>query len=188
VTTGRIHYVLPEDALVRIRIGQDGPLFRTLLDWEKREKGAHDEIWDFKDETGKVDFSTWKNFKIIFSARNVDSSTSNPSIPVGLHKAPKIHISFPEIDMPDDKIVLRGMASIRATVDEADFKWLSNSKIENIIFMDGVFLHEEEEGNNPFNYQLDTRLYNNGPHVLIINTVSYAGETGTAALTINIGN
>ena len=48
--TGEIKYTLPEPASVRLRIGirNGGPMLRTLLDWELREKGPHVEVWDKK--------------------------------------------------------------------------------------------------------------------------------------------
>lgn len=48
-----ITYQLPEACRVRIRIGiPNGPLLRTLIDWEPRQAGSHAESWDGKDESG----------------------------------------------------------------------------------------------------------------------------------------
>ena len=54
-TGGGVSYELPQDALVRIRIGiHDGPLLKTLLDWEPRRAGKHFEKWDGKDDSGVI--------------------------------------------------------------------------------------------------------------------------------------
>src|SRR3989338_7199789 len=45
LANGEIRYILPEPALVRIRIGmpEGGPLLRTLVDWERLEAGRSEE-------------------------------------------------------------------------------------------------------------------------------------------------
>ncbi len=53
---GRLSYVLDQDAWVRIRIGiPEGPLLRTLRDWEPQRAGEHRIDWDGMDDTGTVD-------------------------------------------------------------------------------------------------------------------------------------
>ncbi|MCP3887886.1 MAG: hypothetical protein GY702_03295 [Desulfobulbaceae bacterium] len=56
---GGIAYVLPEDAMVRIRIGvSKGPLLKTLVDWSPRRAGEHFEPWDGKDDSGVIQVSS----------------------------------------------------------------------------------------------------------------------------------
>ena len=54
---GLIRYSLPEPGRVRIRIGlrDGGPHLRTLVDWEPRSAGLHEEPWDGLDASGEVD-------------------------------------------------------------------------------------------------------------------------------------
>ena len=48
-------YELTHPAKVRVRMGtKDGPLFRTITDWQERGIGRHSENWDGMDATGKV--------------------------------------------------------------------------------------------------------------------------------------
>lgn len=56
---GRITYQLPAMARIRVRIGiaEGGPLMRTLIDWVPRDRGVHEEPWDGRDATGKLDLS-----------------------------------------------------------------------------------------------------------------------------------
>lgn len=50
-----VSYELSHPAKVRIRIGtKEGPLFRTIIDWQERGAGLHKEEWDGWDLTGKV--------------------------------------------------------------------------------------------------------------------------------------
>jgi flagellar hook assembly protein FlgD len=50
-----IHSTITADAMVRIRIGlANGPLLRTLVDWEPRAAGQHTDVWDGRDESGNV--------------------------------------------------------------------------------------------------------------------------------------
>lgn len=50
-------YQLPKDGRVRIRTGYyDGPVYRTIVNMEKRSKGKNQERWLGKDEAGKIDF------------------------------------------------------------------------------------------------------------------------------------
>ncbi len=56
---GGIAYSLPQDAMVRIRIGvSKGPLLKTLVDWAPRRAGEHFEPWDGKDDSGVIQVSS----------------------------------------------------------------------------------------------------------------------------------
>lgn len=54
---GVLSYNLSRDGLIKIRVGSfAGPVYRTIVNMEKRAKGSNQEHWDGKDESGKVDF------------------------------------------------------------------------------------------------------------------------------------
>ncbi len=57
-----------------------------------------------------------------------------------------------------------------------------------VLFVDEAFLTEGEQGISPFNYMLDTRSFNNGPHVLTVNLASFSGEIGTKSFKIYVDN
>jgi len=65
--TGEIRYDLPQDSRVRIRIGlgNDGPLLKTLLDWVPRTRGRHAEKWDGMDGSGLLDLGHHPEVEII---------------------------------------------------------------------------------------------------------------------------
>lgn len=46
--TGKVEYVLPKAAMLRIRVGikEGGPLLTTLVDWHPQEAGRHRYLWD----------------------------------------------------------------------------------------------------------------------------------------------
>ncbi|MFQ6096868.1 MAG: FlgD immunoglobulin-like domain containing protein [Armatimonadota bacterium] len=52
--TCTISYTLSDAGLVRIRIGADDMLLRTLIDWEQRSSGSHEESWDGRDQSGNL--------------------------------------------------------------------------------------------------------------------------------------
>ncbi len=53
--TGAVSYTLNIAAKVRIRVGaKDGPLLRTIVDWQEREAGSHKEEWNGFDGSGKL--------------------------------------------------------------------------------------------------------------------------------------
>lgn len=53
--TATVSYELTHPAKVRIRIGtKEGPLMRTIVDWQERGVGLHKEEWDGFDSSGKV--------------------------------------------------------------------------------------------------------------------------------------
>ena len=53
--TAIVSYELTHPAKIRIRIGtKDGPLFRTIVDWQERGVGLHKEDWDGMDLTEKT--------------------------------------------------------------------------------------------------------------------------------------
>lgn len=53
--TATVSYELTHPAKIRIRIGaKEGPLFRTIVDWQERGIGLHKENWDGMDPAGKI--------------------------------------------------------------------------------------------------------------------------------------
>ena len=55
--TGRIEFILPQAARVRLRAGLvEGALLNTLFDWIAQEAGAHEFHWDGLDKSGQVNF------------------------------------------------------------------------------------------------------------------------------------
>ncbi|MFC1572702.1 hypothetical protein ACFL6M_03795 [Candidatus Eisenbacteria bacterium] len=182
--TGSISYMLPEPALVRIRIGvQNGPLLRTLVDWEPRAAGQHVTIWDRTDETGNISYLGRRDITVVITCiRPGEEAAMQPkACALGLRKSPEILISFPgESEQNTDGIpVVTGVVPVRIEVGVKEKAWLTNSQYEVAIYIDHVFVIEEEEGLSPFSYLLNTQGMNEGEHVITANVLSYDGEVGT---------
>lgn len=194
VETGKIKYTLPEPALVRIRIGikDGGPLLRHVLDWELRKAGEHTESWDKKDASGRINFGSGNNFMIIIACRPLSAQEhwSNSLGIKGLRKSPEFQMSLPRARTysKDGAAVVEGMAPVRISLEREDQRWLAETRYELGLYVDYVFLMEEEEGVNPFTYDLDTRKLNDGPHTLTANIVGYDGEVGTKSILIQVNN
>ena len=192
--TGALSYSLPEPAVVRIRIGlrDGGPMLRTLADWEEQSKGPHTMAWDKKDATGQVDFSFRNDFMAVVACLALDShARARYDGPIkGFRKSPDPVITFPE-SLPHKESgapLVKGIVPVRITVADKDQQWLSESKYEISIFVDTVFLMEDEEGTSPFTYRIDTRGLGNGLHSMTVNFVGYTGEIGTASVIFYVQN
>ncbi|MDP2938469.1 MAG: hypothetical protein Q8O13_00055 [Candidatus Omnitrophota bacterium] len=63
-----IFYELTEPATVRIRVGsKSGPLYRTLVNWQKQKKGRHNIKWDGLDSSGNFNILDNKDFTFSFN-------------------------------------------------------------------------------------------------------------------------
>ena len=192
--TGEVKYTLPEKALVRLRIGlrEGGPLLRTLIDWELRDPGGHTEVWDKKDISGQVEFGTRSDFMLVLACLSVETSLPKENVGdiKGFRKSPDFIIAFPESAEKTDNGVamIEGAVPISIRVDEKDRKWLTDSKYEVAMFMDQVFLFEDEEGTSPYTFQLNTQGLNDGPHAITVNIIGYEGEIGTKSARIFVKN
>lgn len=194
MTTGKISYFLPRPALVRIRIGvrEGGAMLVNLLDWELRGAGAHEEIWDRRDKNGMADYSQRADLMLVIACLDPESPPREESGRQirGLRKAPGFQISLPENQgvTAEGVTVVSGVTLIRLMVDPQDIKWLLESKFEIAVYIDDVFLMEEEEGINPFNYRFNTVGLNDGLHTVTANVVSNEGEIGVATLPFMVRN
>jgi hypothetical protein len=61
--TGKIEYVLPKAAMLRIRAGikEGGPLLATLIDWQPQQAGRHQYLWSGKIGLDDVDLKSHPN-------------------------------------------------------------------------------------------------------------------------------
>jgi len=103
--SGEIKYTLPEDALVRVRIGleEGGPLLVTLLDWEFRTKGNHVEVWNGKDPGGVVDFGRLPNLSVVMVCRKpvvIDNLQTHDRLRHLFRPTLRCGPPAPEIDYP----------------------------------------------------------------------------------------
>lgn len=63
-----ISYELTKPATVRLRVGsRSGPLYRTLVNWQKQEEGSQTIEWDGMDTSGTFDILNNRNFTFSFN-------------------------------------------------------------------------------------------------------------------------
>jgi hypothetical protein len=194
MASGEIKYTLPEDALVRIRIGvkNGGAMLITLLDWEHRAAGVQLEVWDKKDSSGGVDFSRYDNLMLVLSCLPGDPAQQplRKGNVKGLRRSPRMSVSFSD-DLKHNargQPVVAGVVPMRVTIDPTDVKWLAETKYELGVFIDNIFLAEDEEGINPYTYHFNTKGLNNGTHIVTANIIGYDGEIGTQSVLVDVKN
>ena len=81
-----------------------------------------------------------------------------------------------------------GIVPVRVYLNKDDQRWLTETKYEMGLYIDNVFLMEEEEGTNPFTYHLDTRNLNDGFHIITANIIGYEGEVATESMRVFVKN
>src|SRR3989338_2917275 len=185
LANGEIRYILPEPALVRIRIGMTdgGPMIRTLVDWEFRKVGLNIEKWDKKDALGLVDFSHLANLMLVLACQRIDGQQYAPSVR-GSHKSPEFDVLFLNTQgNTDDGIpIILQNTETRVVLADKDKEWLTNAGYEIVMYVDQVFLIEGEKGVSPFNYNLKIEGFNEGYHSVTVNVVAFSGEVGTKSI------
>ena len=194
VKAGEIEYTLPEDALVRIRIGvaNGGPLLIILKDWEQQTQGPHTEVWDRKDGTGKIFFNDDSNLMVVIACITPDQR--NPStgseLIKGFHFSPSLEILFPEVhrDPSRDIVDISDVVPVRVLLNEQDKEWMTETRYEVAFYLDQILLFEDEEGTNPYTYFLNTKGINDGEHLLTVNVIGYSGEIGTKSVKVFVKN
>lgn len=186
--TGEINYALPVPAMVRICVGlrKGGPMLTHVLDWEFRDQGVHKEIWNGKANGGNLDFRKKADLMLVLKAVSLKKGNMN----LNLKKSPQFKVEFPESKAQSKEgfAIVNGKEPIRVSIDKETYKWLSNVRFETALYIDHLFLIEEEEGINPFTFYLDTNSFYEGVHTITVMITTNTGETGTLSVEIEIKN
>lgn len=192
--TGQYLYTLPEDALVRLRVGLEnhGPLLRTLVDWKERKAGQNVEKWNMRDEKGVVKFAMRKDLIFTLSAVALknDYSINTFKKMKGYGQEPRFQIELPtsKTKTKEGAYNINGIAPIQIILNEKDKTWLTDARYGIVLFIDNIFIAEEKEGQTPFTYMLNTNHLKNGRHILTANIWSYEGEFSTQSIYIDVHN
>ncbi len=97
-------------------------------------------------------------------------------------RPPKLTLSFPgQPTDPAGTPILDGVVPVRLEIAEADRPWVSQERFGWSLFVDYVFWHEEMQGLSPMTFHLDTRGFNEGPHLISANLESYEDHIGTSS-------
>jgi hypothetical protein len=208
----QISFVLPKIAMMRLRTGlKDGLLLNTLFDWRAEPAGRKVYFWDGKDDSGYINFANHPDLLIYVSAysladnsiivKNSPSPRQNyPLTPMPasgnyLHAyhqkdichEPKFKIEFLKDFLKNDKgyPIVNGKVPLRISIDEGE-RHLIDERFEIILFVDTVFLFEDEDATTPFNYYWDVKGLNPGEHVLTVNLAGYQDHIGTKTIKVEV--
>ena len=101
---------------------------------------------------------------------------------------PSFRFSFPGSEKNENRVpVIFGRTPLRVILNEADTNYMINSRFEVMVFMDGIFLFEVEEGTSPFTCHLDTKGVKAGEHIITVNIMSYDDHVGSVSRKIITG-
>jgi hypothetical protein len=94
----------------------------------------------------------------------------------------RFDMEFPGAEEKDDKgrPVLRGTVPVKVTIDPRDRAHALNVRHEVAVYVDLVFLFEEEQGTDPFTFIWDTSQLPPGEHLLTLNVIAYDDHIGIA--------
>ncbi len=215
--TGKIEYVLPKACMVRLRAGmKEGMFIGTILDWEPQKAGRHIEHWDGKDKSGMMNLLKHPDLQLNLTCHTLPANTIVRTGAIVPWKVPtKVtkhsegkgkdlwssrnkHFHYqhdprncrePEFKMlfPVSDHAKNGTVPIRIEVDQKDIQHLINKRFEIMLFVDGTFLFEMEEGSSPFTFYWDTKGLAKGPHIITANLISYDDHIGVESQKVIIG-
>lgn len=142
---------------------------------------------------------------IILTDQSMEMNNSYPSEPVDVWGAedkkkyihyqhnpqichePKFSVSFPKSKTNSEGIpVLVGNTPVRVEINKRDKMDLVNKRFEIMLYVDGTFLFEMEEGTSPFTFNWNTKGFAKGPHILTVNIMSYDDHIGVNSQKIQI--
>lgn len=102
---------------------------------------------------------------------------------------PEFTVSFPKKKGDDKKgnPIVTGTTKVRIELDKRDEQYLINKRFEIMLYVDGVYFFEMEEGSSPFTFDWNTKGLRKGPHILTVNVMSYDGHIGVVSRRVIIG-
>lgn len=109
--------------------------------------------------------------------------------PLTCHE-PQFTITFPESKKHKDSDipVVSGRVPVRITFDSKDAVYIINKRFEVMVYIDGIFLFEVEEGSSPFTFHWDTEGLSKGEHIMTINVMTYDDHIGTLSRNVIVGD
>lgn len=101
-------------------------------------------------------------------------------LPHERRRSPRFSVSFPEHEATDKNglPILSGRVPVKIEIDEEDKRWLTDIRFEIMLYLDYVFIFEDEDAYTPFTYTWDTRHLNEGEHLLTVNVQGYGDHIG----------
>lgn len=215
--TGTISYELTIPMRVRIRVGvADGPLYRTICDWEEKAPCKHEETWNGKDTsetfkiTGRDDLVFTFNYftegdEYISDIQTFDFQTPAgnnigrhlPNLQVNqMHKNHqrdlcrdvKVKLTFLE-NIPKTKdgfYIINNKTPLEISLEETDNRGFRRERYTTHIFIDDVFLQGELDGYVPYTWFFDPRGLNAGKHLIVVNLAGFNDHYGIGSIPIYV--
>lgn len=106
----------------------------------------------------------------------------------GICHEPRFTVSFPAVKEIKGVPVVSGETRIRVELDERDARDLINKRFEIMLFVDGAFFFEMEEGTSPFTFNWNTSRFTRGSHIVSVNIMSYDDHVGVVSRKVVIGD
>ncbi len=215
--TGIVSYELSVPALVRIRIGiADGPLYRTISDWQERPQGKHKEEWNGMDSSGKVKLIGREDLVFTFhyftggdeylqdiqiadilpltgnlSGRhlpNLQTDRMHKAHPRQICREPKIKIGFPKYipKTKEDSYIIKNKTPIEISLAGEDEAWFRAERYSIHIFIDDVFVQGELDGYSPYTWIFDPKDLNEGKHLIVINLAGFNDHYGIESIPVYV--
>lgn len=184
-----ISYMLTAPASVRLRVGTaGGPLYKTLIDWKRQEKGRH-AVRYAETVSGRTTFTLHA-----FTADDADvrglsladmvvapaQAAIGQAVPAVLRG--QIHKRHRRSDCHDPKIKLsvkRGRELIIGLAPQ-EKRRLRRERFQVHIFIDDVLAHQSIDGYVPYHWTIDTAGLNPGRHTVQVNLAGFADHIGAA--------
>jgi hypothetical protein len=102
---------------------------------------------------------------------------------------PRLKISFPgSVKEINDVPIIAGKVPIRVELDPRDVQHLTDTKFEVVLYIDGVYIYEIEEGSSPFTFDWDTKRFAKGAHIVTINIIGYDDHIGVESRRVIVGD
>jgi hypothetical protein len=97
-------------------------------------------------------------------------------------RVPRFKVEFPQAK--PENLIANGELMMRIIIDEDSKPFLLKNRFEVILFLDGKFVYEEEEGYTPFNLTWNSKGIKPGEHFLTVNVTSYLGQVGSRTVKV----
>lgn len=212
-----ISYALTKPVMARLRVGsKSGPLYRTLVNWEKQKEGKQTIEWDGMDNSRTFDILGNKNFTFSFNyylpgkeeiKEYVEEDLIISDYFVG-RTPPLVHESQQHqkhkrehckdleviFELPFDiEKTKEGVAKVKDNcpivikIPEEDKNWFRDERFSVNIFVDDVFVKGEALGYAPYAWNFNHKGINEGLHLITVNLKGFNDHIAVGSLPIYVG-
>ena len=116
------------------------------------------------------------------------ASLNSTRLILGRGLSPRFKVEMDGSSSKDDIPVVSGVCKLNVVVDKTDVGWLANERFESLLWIDGIYVAEDEEGYTPSSWRIDTTKYSNDLHVVTVMIQSFGDRIGTHSFVIKVRN